>query len=181
MARTKQTVRRSNPTPPPPPPKANTRRKDTWKILRDIRNAQCSSTSGDKFVPLIPKTPFIRIVREIVNREANDRRLPTSYRMEKGALAALHEALEIYIHLLFTDAYLCTIHARRITLCPTDMKLVSLLKEGANWRCVDSFPRTTMKKIKGKGKGKGKRKENGKKEVNRNERQDFEDWKNLVE
>ena len=187
MARTKQTRRWPNPTPPPPPPKPMKKRKDTWKTLREIRNAQRSSTSGDHFTTIIPKSTFMRIVREIVNKEANLRRLPTSYRMEKAALAALHEALEIYIHLLYTDAYLCTIHGKRITMNPNDMKLASLLKEGANWRIVNPpIPRTTMKKRKGKRKGKGQEQEQEKekeKEVKeiQNEREDFDEWKDLVE
>ncbi|XP_065044910.1 histone H3-like centromeric protein CENH3 isoform X3 [Musa acuminata AAA Group] len=73
--------------------------------LREIRRLQKS------WKLLIPMAPFVRLVREITN-------FYSKYvsRWTPEALIAIQEATETYIQGLFEDAYLCTIHAKRVTL-----------------------------------------------------------------
>eukprot|EP00930_Biecheleria_cincta_P059875 TRINITY_DN4558_c0_g2_i1.p1 TRINITY_DN4558_c0_g2~~TRINITY_DN4558_c0_g2_i1.p1 ORF type:complete len:245 (-),score=57.27 TRINITY_DN4558_c0_g2_i1:686-1420(-) len=67
---------------------------------------------------LIPRVPFQRLVKEIVQKEHSDK-----YRFESQALAALQEAAEQYLVSLCEDSNLCSIHAKRVTLFPRDMEL----------------------------------------------------------
>ena len=53
-------------------------------------------------------------------------------RMQILAVEALQEAAEAYIFRLFEDTKLCAIHAKRVTIMPRDMKLVSRLR-GEKW------------------------------------------------
>ena len=49
-------------------------------------------------------------------------------RFQSLALQALQEAAEAYLVTLIEDSYLCTIHAKRVTLMPKDMKLVRRIR-----------------------------------------------------
>lgn len=44
-------------------------------------------------------------------------------RMQSDAILALQEASEAYISSLFQDSYNFTLHAKRITLMPQDLKI----------------------------------------------------------
>ena len=66
---------------------------------------------------LIPKMPFLRLVREILQKEH------AFHLIQAGAVLALHEAVESYLKRLMDDTSLCTIHAKRITVLPRDMQL----------------------------------------------------------
>lgn len=80
--------------------------------LREIRKYQKSTDL------LIPGAPFIRNVREITqifSTEVN--------RWTPEALMALQEAAEAHITQLFGDAYLCTLHSKRVTLMRKDLEL----------------------------------------------------------
>jgi histone H3/H4 len=50
------------------------------------------------------------------------------FRMQKEAMAALHQASEIYLTGLMTDANLLALHARRVTLQPRDIKLARRIR-----------------------------------------------------
>ncbi|XP_041116099.1 histone H3-like centromeric protein A [Polyodon spathula] len=86
------------------------------RALMEIRKYQKSTAL------LIRKAPFSRLVREI----AQNQRADFLWRAE--ALAALQESAESFIVRLFEDAYLCTIHARRVTLFPRDIQLARRIR-----------------------------------------------------
>ena len=79
--------------------------------LREIRKYQKTTAL------LIHKHPFQRLVREIAQVRRPDLRFQTA------AVMALQEASEAYLVQLFEDANLCTVHAKRVTIHPTDIKL----------------------------------------------------------
>ena len=79
--------------------------------LKDIRHFQKTTAL------LIRKLPFQRLVREI----AQDYK--TDLRFQSVAILCLQEATEAYLVRLFDDAYLCAIHARRVTIMPKDILL----------------------------------------------------------
>ncbi|KAG6517301.1 hypothetical protein ZIOFF_020686 [Zingiber officinale] len=73
--------------------------------LREIRRLQKLTKL------LIPFAPFARLIREITgfySREVT--------RWTPDALLALQEAAECHLQAMFEDAYLCSIHAKRVTL-----------------------------------------------------------------
>jgi histone H3 len=84
--------------------------------LREIRRYQKSTEN------LIRKAPFQRLVREI----AHD--FKTDLRFGSSALGALQESSESYIIGLFEDAYLATVHAKRVTLLPKDLWLAHRIR-----------------------------------------------------
>ncbi|KAK6920019.1 Histone H2A/H2B/H3 [Dillenia turbinata] len=91
--------------------------------LREIRHFQKSVKL------LIPAAPFIRTVKEISNFYA-----PDISRWTAEALVALQEAAEDFLVGLFSDAMLCTIHAKRVTLMKKDFELARRLGgKGRPW------------------------------------------------
>ena len=79
--------------------------------LREIRKYQKSSEL------LIKKLPFSRLVRVL----AQD--VKTDLNFQGSAILALQEAAEMFLVKLFEDAYLCTIHKKRVTLDCKDLQL----------------------------------------------------------
>ena len=79
--------------------------------LREIRRYQKSCDI------LIPHTPFRRLCREIAQDFKHDTR------WSPAALDALQEAAEAYLVELYNKSYCCSIHAKRVTLKPSDMRL----------------------------------------------------------
>jgi histone H3/H4 len=75
---------------------------------------------------LIPRTVFHRLVREITQDLGDGNE---NIRYQVAALMALQEATEHYMTNLFEDAYLCTLHAKRVTLFTRDMDLCRRLRE----------------------------------------------------
>jgi histone H3 len=71
---------------------------------------------------LIRRLPFQRLIREI----AQD--IKTDLRFQSGALLAIQEAVEYYLINLFTDANLCAIHAKRVTIMPRDIALARRIR-----------------------------------------------------
>ncbi|XP_029647017.1 histone H3.3-like isoform X1 [Octopus sinensis] len=88
------------------------------RVLLEIRKYQKSCNL------LIQKTPFMRLVREIGSYFMAD------IRWQSVALLALQEASEAYLVSLLSDSYLCTLHAKRVTLFPTDIRLALKLRNG---------------------------------------------------
>jgi len=84
--------------------------------LREIRKYQKSTDL------LIRKLPFQRLVREI----AND--FKTALRFQSTAILALQEASEAYLVGLFEDTNLCAIHAKRVTIMPSDIQLARRIR-----------------------------------------------------
>jgi len=71
------------------------------------------------------KLPFVRVVREIAIEMST---LNQAIRWQSSALLALQEATEAYLVYLFQDSYLCTIHAKRVTLMQKDMQLARRIR-----------------------------------------------------
>lgn len=84
--------------------------------LREIRRYQKTSDL------LIPKLPFQRLVREIALS------FNPFIRFQSVAVQALHEAAEAFLLGIYQDAYLCTLHRRRVTLEPKDITLVRRIR-----------------------------------------------------
>ncbi|XP_060616251.2 histone H3-like centromeric protein A [Anolis sagrei] len=73
---------------------------------------------------LIPKLPFGRVVREI----CLDFTRGHDMHWQAMALLALQEAAEAFLVHLMEDAYLCSIHAKRVTLFPKDIQLARRIR-----------------------------------------------------
>ena len=71
---------------------------------------------------LISKMPFQRLVREIAQN------IKPSMRFQSSTIIALQEAGEAYLVGLFEDTNLCAIHAKRITITPSDLQLASRIR-----------------------------------------------------
>ena len=81
----------------------------TW-ALREIRKYQKLTEL------LIPKMPFLRLVREILQKEH------VFHLIQAEAVLALHEVMELYLIRLMEDTNLCVIHTQRVTTLPKDMQ-----------------------------------------------------------
>lgn len=87
------------------------------KLLRQISQLQSSTDC------LIPKLPFARLIREIIQVYSG-----RNLRITVECLQCLQEAAEIYAVQVIEDAYRCTLHRDRVTLTAKDMKLALLLR-----------------------------------------------------
>ena len=83
--------------------------RSSTQALREITRFQKSTEL------LIPKMPFLRLVKEILQRDHGD------HYIQAGAVLALHEATEAYIMHLLEDTNLCAIHAKYVTILWRDM------------------------------------------------------------
>ena len=80
---------------------------------------------------LILKLPFQRLVRELTEKVIKEHFTQFSeggLRYQLGAIGALHEASEDYLIRLLSDANLCAIHAKCITIMPKDMHLARKIR-----------------------------------------------------
>uniref|UniRef100_A0A6M2DFU7 Putative histone H3 n=1 Tax=Xenopsylla cheopis TaxID=163159 RepID=A0A6M2DFU7_XENCH len=94
------------------------RRKNVW--LKEVKRLQRSTNL------LIPKLPFSRVVKEIIQyMRPNSRDIPN---VTAKCLEALHEATELFMTQFFQDAYCCTLHRNRVTLMPVDFSLCRRLR-----------------------------------------------------
>jgi histone H3 len=129
MARTKQTARKSTGGKAPRKnlavksaaqksgmPREKHRYRPGTVALREIRRYQKSTEF------LIRRRPFQRVVKEIAQN------LSSGWRFQSTALLALQEAAEAYLAGLFESAYLCALHAKRVTLMPRDMQLARRIR-----------------------------------------------------
>jgi len=93
------------------------------RALKEIRKYQKSHNL------LIPSLPFSRLVREVAQSTAASTTAGIQdLRFQSGALLALQEAAEAYLVTLFEDTVLCSIHAKRVTIMPRDMKLARRIR-----------------------------------------------------
>lgn len=95
------------------------RAKSGQRALQEIRYLQKTTKL------LIPKAPFARLVREVIVDLFP--RLEV-HRIQAMALEALHEATEMYLVQFFEDALLLSLHAKRVTLFPQDIRLIRRLR-----------------------------------------------------
>ena len=72
---------------------------------------------------MIPKAPFARLVREIMQDCTREQ-----FRITLEALVTIHEFAEIYMTQRFQDAYLLTCHRGRVTLTITDMRILNYFR-----------------------------------------------------
>ena len=84
--------------------------------LHEIRHYQKSSAL------LIRELPFERLVREIAQQ------FKTDLRLQSVAILCLQETAEAYLVGLFEDMNLCTIHTKRVTITPKDLKLARRIR-----------------------------------------------------
>ncbi|KAL3041263.1 hypothetical protein OYC64_019458 [Pagothenia borchgrevinki] len=104
------------PAKPPVSPRRRRFRPGT-RALMEIRKYQKSSDL------LLRKAPFSRLVREVCQSLSGE-----SLRWQVYALLALQEAAEAFLVLLFSDANLCAIHAKRVTIFPRDIQLARRIR-----------------------------------------------------
>lgn len=86
-------------------------------VFKEILRLQTSTNL------LIRKTPFQRLVREIMFDEVE-----CHYRCQSNGLMALQESSEHYLVELLEVANLCAIHDKRATIQPKDIKLVRQIR-----------------------------------------------------
>lgn len=113
--------KKSTATKPPIKPPASVvgaaKRKQRAPVLREIIKLQESTKSQ------IPKAPFSRLVREIIQRTSNQ----NDVRITPESLEALREAAEVYITNVMTNAYLITLNRRQVTLTVRDIQLLMFI------------------------------------------------------
>ncbi|XP_006797367.1 histone H3-like centromeric protein A [Neolamprologus brichardi] len=101
---------------PPVSPKKRKFRPGT-RALMEIRKYQKSTDL------LLRKAPFARLVHEVCESFSRER-----LRWQVYALLALQEAAEAFLVLIFSDANLCAIHAKRVTVFPRDIQLARRIR-----------------------------------------------------
>ena len=84
--------------------------------LREIKKLQRSTDL------LVPRLPFQRVVKEICGKINSD------LRFSAQGLLALQESAESFMTGLFEDSYMCSIHAKRVTLMPKDVQLARRIR-----------------------------------------------------
>nr|XP_020456826.1 histone H3.3-like [Monopterus albus]XP_020456827.1 histone H3.3-like [Monopterus albus]XP_020456828.1 histone H3.3-like [Monopterus albus] len=114
---TPRSPRRSGVSRPPPGTPKKRRFRPGTKALMEIRKYQKSTDL------LLRKAPFSRLVREVCQSFSRD-----ALRWQVYALLALQEAAEAFLVMLFSDANLCAIHAKRVTLFPRDIQLARRIR-----------------------------------------------------
>jgi len=97
--------------------KKKRRYKPGMRALKDIRKYQKSTEL------LIPKSSFVRLVKEIVQKEKGDLRIQAS------AVLALQEAAEMFVVNMFEYSNYCAIHGNRVTVQAKDIQLVKKIRE----------------------------------------------------
>lgn len=95
----------------------NTRARPGIRAIQEIRKYQRSTQL------LIPKAPFQRLVRELTQETQYCYYPNVDFRWKRDAIEAFQEGTEAYIQELMSNACLCSIHAKRVTLYPSDVKL----------------------------------------------------------
>uniref|UniRef100_A0A5S6Q654 Histone domain-containing protein n=1 Tax=Trichuris muris TaxID=70415 RepID=A0A5S6Q654_TRIMR len=72
---------------------------------------------------LMPRTPFHRVVLQIVKRLGR-----IDFRFQRAAMEVLQTAAEAYMVGVMEDTNLACIHAKRVTIMPKDIKLALRLR-----------------------------------------------------
>ncbi|XP_076614485.1 histone H3-like centromeric protein A [Chaetodon auriga] len=114
---TSRSPRRSGVSKQPPASPKKRRFRPGTRALMEIRKYQKSTDL------LLRKRPFSRLVREVCESFSRE-----ALRWQVYALLALQEAAEAFLVLLFSDANLCAIHAKRVTLFPRDIQLARRIR-----------------------------------------------------
>ncbi|XP_073495690.1 histone H3-like centromeric protein A [Phyllobates terribilis] len=88
------------------------------RALMEIRKYQRSTEL------LLRKAPFARLVREVCMEYS--RGMPYSW--QSTAIMALQESAEAFLVRLLEDSYLCSLHAKRVTLYVKDIQLARKIR-----------------------------------------------------
>ncbi|XP_060890195.1 histone H3-like centromeric protein A [Labrus mixtus] len=112
-----RTPRRSGESSRPPVSPKKRRFRPGTKALMEIRRYQKSTDL------LLRKAPFSRLVHEVCQSYSRE-----ALRWQLYALLALQEAAEAFLVMLFSDANLCAIHAKRVTVFPRDIQLARRIR-----------------------------------------------------
>ena len=99
--------------------KVKKRAKPGVRALQEIRKYQ------KLYQLLIPKLPFLRVVREVTMDVTGK----DDFRWQSEAVMALQESSEAFLVGYMGDANSCAIHAKRVTIMPKDFHLVKKLRE----------------------------------------------------
>lgn len=91
-------------------------------VLREIAYYQQATRN------LIPKSPFISIVRGAMSDISKSSK-GQQMRFTATSLDMLQEAFEAHLTSLSEAAYYCTMHAKRCTLFPKDLRLIRTIKD----------------------------------------------------
>lgn len=89
------------------------------RALKEIRAYQRSCHL------LIRKASFARLVRSVL---VENHHRGSEFLWQKAAIECLQEATEAYVVSFLSDAYLCSLHAKRVTLMPRDFNLIKKLR-----------------------------------------------------
>ncbi|CAF0722496.1 unnamed protein product [Brachionus calyciflorus] len=81
--------------------------------LKQIRELQRTTNL------LIPRAPFLRLIKEIIQQRST-----AGFKVTEMAVEALREASENVLVSIFEDSYLIALHAKRVTLMPRDISLL---------------------------------------------------------
>jgi len=90
--------------------------------LREIRHYQ------KNIGMCIPRRSFMKLVRDLMAKEMDDRRRP-DMRITAEALGALQEATEMAMTTMMEMSNHCAIHAKRVTLMHKDVRLIRSLMD----------------------------------------------------
>lgn len=90
--------------------------------LRDIRKEQRKTDFCMK------KGPFVRCIKNISDTESKIGYWKDPPRWEKSALQCVQEATEAYMIGLYEDTVLETVHGKRVTSAPQDMRLARTIR-----------------------------------------------------
>jgi histone H3/H4 len=94
--------------------KKTKKRQAGTNVDREIKKLQSTTHN------LLKVAPFSRLVKETITRMSGGK----SFRVQSEAITALMQASEAYLITLFEASYMCTNHAKRVTLKADDMQLV---------------------------------------------------------
>jgi histone H3/H4 len=94
------------------------------KVLDEVRSAQRSTRL------IVPRLPFARVVKEETERYAGT----SEFKWNSDAIEALQEGAEAYLISVMHDAYLCSLHAKRVTLMVKDIQLARRIQGEATPR-----------------------------------------------
>uniref|UniRef100_A0A915BUJ9 Histone H2A/H2B/H3 domain-containing protein n=1 Tax=Parascaris univalens TaxID=6257 RepID=A0A915BUJ9_PARUN len=136
MVRTKQTAKKSAPAP------SKLKKLEAKRLSLSKSSARNEKIKKRRFRPgqralqqirklqrstelLMPRAPFMRLVREIARQVAPKQ---VDLRFQANAISALQEATEAYLTLLFEDTNLAAIHAKRVTIFPKDIQIVRRIR-----------------------------------------------------
>ena len=108
------------------PPEGNRNAQIHMKALKRIRHDKVANTYA------LRKLPFQRLVRS-VSEKIQAQRLhhkegDVMFRFTPDSLNLFQTACEMFLVHLFEDSYLCTLHAKRVTLMNQDLRLARRIR-----------------------------------------------------